>query len=89
MSKDVELMLLADVRSLENEVGRMDHALRAAEQRELAALAKLDDARAALQRVVEYDRNPEQSWSDLMSWCRGALMSREEREARCKYLVKP
>ena len=27
MSEDVELMLLADVRSLENEVGRMAHAL--------------------------------------------------------------
>jgi hypothetical protein len=51
----------------------------AAEKRELEALAELDEARAALQRVVEYDSNPDQSWSDLMSWCRGALLSREER----------
>jgi len=57
-------------------------ALRAAEKRELEALAELDEARAALQRVVEYDSDPDQSWSDLMSWCRGALLPREEREAR-------
>ena len=70
-------------------MAKMREALRAAEQRELAALAELDEARAALQRVVEYDSDPDQSWSDLMSWCRGALLAREEREARCKYLVKP
>lgn len=48
-----------------------------------------DEAKAALQRVVEYDRDPSASWNDLMSWVQGALLSREEREARCKYLVKP
>ena len=69
-------------------MAKMREALRAAEKRELEALAELDEARATLQRVVEYDNDPDQSWSDLMSWCRGALLPREEREARCKYPVK-
>lgn len=73
----------------EEELERMREALRAAEKRELEALVELAKARAALQRVVEYDRDPTASWSDLMSWCRGALMDKEEREARCKYLVRP
>jgi len=54
-------------------MAKMREALRAAEKRELEALAELDEARAALQRVVEYDSDPDQSWSDLMSWCREAL----------------
>lgn len=71
------------------DLAKMREALRAAEKRELEALAELDEARAVLQRVVEYDRDPSASWSDLMSWCRGALMDKKEREARCRYLVLP
>ena len=46
-----ELMLLADIRSLEITLVRVREALRAAEQRELVALAERDEAIAEIERL--------------------------------------
>lgn len=51
MSEEVELMLLADIRSLEITLVRVREALRAAEQRELTALAERDEAIAEIERL--------------------------------------
>ena len=51
MSEEVELMLLADIRSLEITLVRVREALRAAEQRELVALAERDEAIAEIERL--------------------------------------